>query len=266
MKGHILLVEDEAPLRHTLARILQGAGFQVTTAATGTESLGLLQQHTFDLVYLDIRLPDMSGMDILKRLHAQNPSLPVVLFTAQPDLQTALEALRQGAVDYLLKPLHPAEFLQRTESILARHALEQRKRFLREQIARLQAELDRLEREGTAALEAQPAVPLPQDRYIRQGRVSLDLYTHCLLWDDCEVNLPQTAFNYLAVLVRHAPGVVDYLTLVTEAQGYQVELREAQELAKWHIHQIRQALQQASTDCPLHIVNVRGIGYRLVVD
>ena len=67
--GHILIIDDEASLRQTLARILQRAGFEVTTSANGKEGLALLSQHAFDLVYLDIRMPDMNGLDALKTIH-----------------------------------------------------------------------------------------------------------------------------------------------------------------------------------------------------
>ena len=103
LNGHILIIDDEAALRQTLTRILQRAGLQVTSAASGQEGLDYLAQLPFDLVYLDIRMPDMNGMEVLKIMHAAYPELPVVLFTAQPDLSSALEALRRGATDYLVK-------------------------------------------------------------------------------------------------------------------------------------------------------------------
>ena len=67
------------------------------------------------------------------------------------------------------------------------------------------------------------------------------------------------------MLARHTPDVVDYQTLVTEAQGYQIDRRQAQELAKWHIHELREALEP-NPDEPRHVLNVRGTGYRLVAD
>ncbi|MCK7527024.1 MAG: response regulator [Ignavibacteriales bacterium] len=88
-----------------MARILQRAGYEVTTAADGKEGLALVLEHAFDLVYSDIRMPDMSGLELLKVVHAKFPELPVVLFTAQPDLNSAVEAVRSGATDYLMKPL-----------------------------------------------------------------------------------------------------------------------------------------------------------------
>jgi two-component system response regulator HydG len=144
LNGHILIIDDEASLRQTLTRILQRAGLQVTSAASGQEGLDYLTKLPFDLVYLDIRMPDMDGMEVLKIMHAAFPELPVVLFTAQPDLSSALEALRRGATDYLLKPLQPNDIVERTRAILTRRQTEQRKQEIQEQIEALQTELRKL--------------------------------------------------------------------------------------------------------------------------
>ena len=105
--GHILIIDDEAALRQTLARILQQAGFEVTTAEDGEQGLSFIQTTNFDLIFMDLRMPGMPGMEVLKLIHASYPNLPVILFTAQPDLHSAVDALRNGATDYLLKPLKP---------------------------------------------------------------------------------------------------------------------------------------------------------------
>ena len=69
--GHILIIDDEASLRQTLARILQRAGFEVTTAINGTEGFSLVSQHLFDMVYLDIRMPDVSGLPLYTNMSVQ---------------------------------------------------------------------------------------------------------------------------------------------------------------------------------------------------
>ena len=116
--GHILIIDDEASLRQTMARILLRAGFEVTTVATGSESFTVLNEHPFDLIYLDIRLPDVNGLEVLKTIRAQFPELPIILFTAQPDLHSAVEALRSGATDYLMKPLKPETVIERTQRVI----------------------------------------------------------------------------------------------------------------------------------------------------
>jgi DNA-binding response OmpR family regulator len=261
--GHILIIDDEASLRQTLARILQRDGYEVTSVASGTEGISLISQHPFDLVYLDIRMPDMNGLDALKTIHAGQPDLPVILFTAQPDLHSAVEALRRGAIDYLMKPLKPETVLARTRSILDEQQKKKRRREILRQMEELQAELDGLE-----AVQSPPKEPRTEPvsyRFIRRGLLTLDLHTRHVMVDEKSVSLAPTSFDYLLVLVRHSPSVVDYQTLVTEAQGYQTDAREAQELTKWHIHNIRQAIESDAHN-PVHVINLRGIGYRLVTE
>ena len=263
--GHILIIDDEASLRQTMARILQRAGYEVTTASNGKEGLALVSEHPFDLLYLDIRMPDISGLELLKTIHAKSPDLPIILFTAQPDLNSAVEALRRGATDYLLKPLKPQTVIDRTQMILVDKQKERRKRELQRQIEALQAELNSLENPKADTAPSKPEqLPALDDRFVKRGGLTLDLHTRHVTLNGRAVSLPPTSFDYLLVLARHAPNIVDYQTLVSEAQGYQADTREAQELTKWHIHHIRQALEPDSRN-PVHVINMRGTGYRLVI-
>lgn len=264
LAGHILIIDDEASLRQTLARVLQRAGHEVTTAESGEMALSLITKTSFDIVYMDLRMPGMHGLDALKRIHASTPDLPVILFTAQPDVNSAVEALRLGATDYLLKPLQPQVLIERTQTILSQREKERRRREIQAQILALQSELKSLDGD-----EETPAAPdlsgTATDRFVSRGTVKLDLHARRVTVGERVVSLPPTAFDYLLVLARHAPNVVDYQTIVTEAQGYQADAREAQELVKWHIHHIRQAIEPDPQN-PVFIINVRGSGYRFVSD
>jgi len=263
MSGHILIIDDEASLRHTLARILQQAGFDVTTAENGEQGISFLKTALFDLVFMDIRMPGMAGLDALKIIHAQYPNLPVVLFTAQPDLNSAVEALRNGATDYLLKPLKPNAIIERAQHILESQQKEKRKREIMSQIEKLQAELKSIE--TGEDLPSTGDQPKAADRFLKRGTLVLDMHARRLTLNERMINVPPTSFDYLLVLARHSPDVVDYRTLVTEAQGYQTDAREAQELSKWHVHQLRQVLEKDARE-PAILINVRGTGYRLVAD
>ncbi len=263
--GRILIIDDEAVLRRTLARILQGADHEVTTAGSAQEGLAILSQQSFDLVYLDIRLPDMNGLEVLKTIHSKYPETPVILFTAQPELNSAIQAVRDGASDYLLKPLQPQTLIDRTQAILARQDKERRKRLIQSQINVLQNELKSLESNEDIPTELPENGSNAVERYLARGKLTLDLHARRLTIGERTINLPPTSFDYLLVLARHAPSVVDYQTLVVEAQGYKADSREAQELAKWHIHHIRQAIEPDASN-PTFLINVRGSGYRLVVD
>lgn len=261
--GHILIMDDEAALRQTLARILQQAGFEVTTAENGEQGLSFMQTTNFDLIFMDLRMPGIAGLDALKLIHVNYPTIPVVLFTAQPDLNSAVEALRNGATDYLLKPLKPQALIERAQSILANQHKENRKREIALQIEALQAELKNL---GSGeSNQTSPLQPASADRFLKRGALVLDLHARRLIINEQAVNLPPTSFDYLLVLARHSPNIVSYQTLVAEAQGYQADAREAQELTKWHIHQLRQAIEQDAHN-PSYLINVRGTGYRLLAD
>lgn len=265
ISGHILIIDDEAHLRKTLARILQQAGFEVTTAETAEQGLAFFKTTTFDLVFTDLRMPGMHGLDALKHIHATNPNLPVVLFTAQPDVNSAVEGLRYGATDYLVKPLKPEVIIECAQSILRRQQNEKRKREIMLQIEALQNELKNIDtgEEMPDVISLQSQVEI--ERFLKRGGLVLDLHTRRITIHGESISVPPTSFEYLLVLARHTPQVVDYQTLVAEAQGYQADLREAQELTKWHIHQLRQAFDKDAQN-PKYIINVRGKGYRLVSD
>jgi DNA-binding response OmpR family regulator len=265
ISGRILVIDDEPALRQSFTRILQKEGHDVTTAANGKEGLVLVAENPFDLIYLDIRMPDMNGLDVLKSIHEKLPELPVILFTAQPDLNSALDALRHGAKDYLLKPLKPQVLIDHTQTVLIDQQKERRKRELQQKIDALQNELAGLEGEDSKKEERSQEINIPDDRFLKRGDLALDLLARRLTVKGTAVELPPTSFDYLLVLVRHSPNLVDYQTMVSEAQGYETDAREAQELTKWHVHNIRQAIEPDSHK-PNYVINVRGTGYRLVTD
>src|SRR5512138_2023668 len=169
--GRILIVDDEANLRHTVARVLQRAGFEVTTAASGREGMALLSQQTFDLVYMDIRMPDMNGLETLQAITADHPKLPVILFTGQPDLNSAVSALRQCALDYLQKPLKPYLIIERAKTVLAELERERRKKELQAQIETLQAELRGLENEEATEPASKEKESNQAERYLKRGNL-----------------------------------------------------------------------------------------------
>ncbi|MGH2521214.1 MAG: response regulator [Anaerolineales bacterium] len=270
LSGSVLIIDDDVHLRQTFARILKQSGCEVTTAADGPEALQRLMGAVYDLVYLDIHLPGMNGLQVLKEIHRLHSQLSVVLFTGHATLQSALDAMRLGAIDYLIKPVDPDTLIARTQVILADQAVQRRRREIQAQIESLQSELKSLEKAAPPPLEEAGAGPAttfaaPADRFLKRGPLILDLQARRATFAGRVLTLPPAAFDYLVVLTRHAPDVVGYQTLVAEAQGYQTDLRQAQELAKWHIHELRDSLEP-DPQRPLHVLNVRGIGYRLVVD
>jgi DNA-binding response OmpR family regulator len=264
ISGKILIIDDEPSLQQTFTRILRQAGHQVTTAGDGDEALKRLAGTMYDLAYLDIRLPGKDGVEVLKEIHLHYPNLPVILFTGHASLQTAMDAIRFGATDYLVKPIAPEALISRTEVVLTQQAKQRRKREVQEQITALQEELKALD---TSPENSPPPslARLTSDRYLTTGQLSIDLQTRRASFSEAVLNLPPATFDYLVVLARHTPDTVSYQTLVTEAQGYHTDSRQAQELAKWHIHELRRAIEP-NPRRPRYIINERGTGYRLITD
>lgn len=119
MAGRILLVDDEPRMRELLRLYLQRAGYQLTEASDGAEALLFLEQAPFDLVLLDLMLPDTDGWTVCSRIRAQGDT-PVIMLTARGDVNDRLRGLNVGADDYVTKPFDPREVVARVEAVLRR--------------------------------------------------------------------------------------------------------------------------------------------------
>jgi DNA-binding NtrC family response regulator len=116
---HVLVVDDEAVVRNGVRRALAGQGVETTLAANGEEGLALMEHRTFDLVLLDIRMPDMDGMTALREIQRRHPGTRVIMITGYPTIDTAVECTKLGAQDYLVKPFRLSDLeasLQKLES------------------------------------------------------------------------------------------------------------------------------------------------------
>ncbi|MCE5312711.1 MAG: sigma-54 dependent transcriptional regulator [Nitrospiraceae bacterium] len=134
MQDRILIVEDEATLASSLKRVFQKEGYEVTTAGSAEDGLSLLEEGFYDLVISDIVLPGISGIEFLKRIRERQPELPVIIITAYGSMETAVEALRAGAYDYVVKPVLHEEIKQIISNALKQNALKTENLILKKQI------------------------------------------------------------------------------------------------------------------------------------
>jgi DNA-binding response OmpR family regulator len=116
----ILLVDDDKSIRVTLSQALEASGFQVVAAVDGDHALEKFRGDMFDLVLLDMRMPGLDGMEVLRHVKAQRPSQPVIMVTGFGSVETAVEALKLGAVDYIQKPFSPDELRGIVNRVLSR--------------------------------------------------------------------------------------------------------------------------------------------------
>jgi len=263
-KGTILIIDDDDSLRTTLALILQKAGYKVTTAESAEAALAILQVGCcYDCAFLDLKMPGMNGIELLMHLKDHYPDMPVIILTAHASLDSSIQALRFGAKDYLIKPISPEEVLQKVDQVLDDKD-HPRKR--REVVSKIQ---DLLEQLGEIKQKTQTSddminriVQNDPLRFLRRGHFVLDLETKRVTFVDQILEITPTSFDYLAVLIRHAPNPVSYETLVMEAQGYHVEPDEARDIARWRVHELRKVIEDDPRE-PKYVLTVRGYGYQL---
>ena len=128
----VLVVDDEETVRKLLQRILEGAGYQVATAANGKEALYKVSLGETDLVLLDIKMPEMSGIEVLSKLTTESPDICAIMVTSVVETETAVEAMKLGAYDYILKPFDRDDVLQKVLGAIARwkRQLQEKHRYL----------------------------------------------------------------------------------------------------------------------------------------
>lgn len=252
----VLVVEDDDATRDTLAAILVRAGYIVATAADGRAALALLVPgHSYDVLVSDIFLGDIDGIELLKAARALPEPPAVILFTGYSTIQSAVEALRAGAHDYLLKPYRPEELLTTVG-----RAVEQRRSDLRraEALRTIVGGLRRLDEIKTLLGEPEAPTSPASERFLRAGPLTIDRYARTLTVGDQPLRLTPTEYQLLLALAESAGLVRSYGELVQRIYGYdEPDERRARLLLKGHVHNLRLKI---GADL---IASVRGAGYRL---
>ncbi|MDH5507837.1 MAG: response regulator, partial [Anaerolineae bacterium] len=207
----ILIVDDEVNLRTTLAQILQTDGYAITGASNAQEALKYLQAGPYDITFIDLMMPKVSGLTLLKEIRALHPDMPVLILTANASIDSAIEAVRQGARDYLIKPIDPHQILARVKSILSEQNQPLRQRQIISQIQSLVAEMQQLNA-GSADI---PSIlkTIPQtdpSRFLQRGPFTLDLHSRQATLNNNFIPLSPSNFDYLSTLIRHSPQPVSY--------------------------------------------------------
>ncbi len=262
--ARILIVDDEKAMRLSLSEIFSLRGAVVTAAGDGREAVELLGQHDFDLMLLDLKMPGMSGIQVLEVAQKLRPGTVVILLTAHATLDSAISALRRGTYDYLLKPCEPRMLIAAVERGLAK-----RNEFLRRQnlVGLMEQTVSALKTDAVA--EGAPAAPPPvsgqPEEILHAGPITVDRRKRIAMLDDEVLELSPTEFNVLAHFARNADCAISCSELVRESLGYQCSEHEARPVMRVHIHRLRQKIERDPAD-PKRLVTVRAAGYMLVTE
>lgn len=227
MAQRILVIDDEAQIRRFLKIALESSGYQVLQAETGHQGLELASLQSPDLILLDLGLPDIGGIEVLKRLREWT-RVPVLILSVQEQERDKVTALDSGADDYLSKPFGVQELLARIRVAL-RHSTER-----------------------NSKTDASPLFQL--------GDLKVDLAAHQVWKNEQALKLTKTEFKLLALLIQHAGKVLTHRQILREIWG--AEYSGETHYLQVYISQLRRKLE-ADPSQPQMILTESGVGYRL---
>lgn len=254
-KADVLIIDDEAAERITLGEALRLENYHVTLAASGEEALSLTRDEVpFDLVILDLKLPGIDGLQVLETLHEAKPDVVVILITGYATLETAIEALRKGAYDYLLKPCPVKDILTAARAGLNEMEKERHRQTL---ISQLQETVQEL---ATVDDHVEETTDQSDETTIEVADVVLDRSKHLVVRAGQSIDLTPTEFRLLECLMQEADNVQTPQQLIRCAQGYETDAMGARSIIRVHIRRLRTKLEPVPAK-PRYIINVRGVGY-----
>ncbi|HWI56318.1 MAG TPA: response regulator [Bacillota bacterium] len=226
LKPSVLIIDDELQIRRLLRICLEGNGYRVLEAATGQEGLTQAAQHPPDVVLLDLGLPDLDGVTLLKRLREWS-RVPVVVLSVRDREEDKVAALDNGADDYVTKPFGTAELLARLR-VAQRHVL-----------------------------------PTAESPVFRLGDLEVDLAARTVKSKGLEVKLTATEYSLLRLFVRHAGKVLTHRQLLQEVWG--PNYADQTQYLRVYIAHLREKLETDPAK-PRLITTEPGIGYRLMAE
>ena len=230
IRERILVVEDEKNISHFISAILNNNGYETMKAASGAEALSMIASHCPDLIILDLGLPDMDGLEILRQIRSWS-SLPVVVVSARSYEQDKVTALDMGADDYLTKPFGTEELLARVRTAI-RHT-------------RTSSGNDEIARRGTYTVK----------------EMTIDYNKHQVLVRGENVKLTLSEFRIVALLGKYAGKVLTYDFIIKELWGPRAG--GDNQILRVNMANIRRKIE-ANPAQPQYVFTEIGIGYRML--
>ena len=229
IREKILVVEDEKSIAHFISSVLSANGYEAMQARSGSEALSMIAAHCPDLIILDLGLPDMDGLEILRQLRSWS-SLPVVVVSARSHEKDKVTALDLGADDYLTKPFGTDELLARVRTAI-RHT-------------RTASGNDEIAQKGTYTV----------------GELTIDYNKHQVLKNGQNVRLTLSEFRIVALLGKYAGKVLTYDFIIRELWGPRAS--GDNQILRVNMANIRRKIEKNPAE-PEYLFTEVGVGYRL---
>ena len=229
IREKILVVEDEKSIAHFISTVLNNNGYEAMRARTGQEALSMVSSHCPDLIILDLGLPDMDGMDLLKNIRSWS-GLPIVVVSARSHERDKVMALDLGADDYLTKPFGTAELLARVRTAI-RHT-------------RTVSANGEIARQGTYSV----------------GDLVVDFNKHQALVKGENVKLTLSEFRIVSLLAKHAGKVLTYDFIMKELWGPRAG--GDNQILRVNMANIRRKIEENPAE-PKYLFTEVGVGYRI---
>jgi DNA-binding response OmpR family regulator len=237
-KANLLVVDDEPVERQTLTDILRLEGHHVAAVANGEAAVDYVRLNPIDLIVLDLRMPGMNGLEVIKVVRRIDADIEIILLTAHGSMESAIEALRSQIHDYLLKPASPSQVIESVSRGLARRA----------------TKLDERERQQTDVSSDENAIiALGDGTVVDFGRRLIRSGTQTVFLTPAEGRL-------LRIFVENVGKVFSHRELVLLVQGYSTTQQEAPEILRPLVSRLRQKLAEVPT-LMQRVISVRGTGY-----
>ena len=224
-KTRVLVIDDEPPIRRLLRTSLGAEGFEVLEAENAEDALAMISAAKPDVAILDLGLPDLDGLDVIRGVRASGSKMPIIVLSSRAGERGKVEALDLGADDYVTKPFGIAELVARIRTAL-RHSF-----------------------------QVQGSEPV-----FNSGDLSVDLVRRIVTVKGAEVKLSPKEYGILRLLVIHAGMVLTHRFLMQEVWGPSCDVQ----YLRIYVRQLRQKIE-AGPEAPAHILTETGVGYRLRV-
>jgi DNA-binding response OmpR family regulator len=262
--ARVLAVDDEAPIRFAAVRALTLNRYQADEAGSGAEALHHLSRTPYDVMLLDMQMPGLNGIEVMQRARAIQPELLIIVLTGHATLESAMAAVKAGAVDYLLKPASLHDIVAAVDQALqARQHQVQRQQLMK--VVSAAVDMLRQTQPPPAPRLTPPGEPWP-DRFLRVGPLLLDRRKRLVIIEQAlpgTIELTEGEALILAGLMTQPDEVLTCRQLARAAWDYDLIESEAQSVVRPYIFRLRHKFETAPITADL-IHTLRGRGYLLV--